>query len=144
MLRATIVGARKNIPPFYFCWIQLVLKHLETKSTSVVLLAVCEQRSSQYFSLNDELHILSLTAIQKVKSNAQLVVLDSCHTSSFSKRVFSYFFKYIFVHILWNIFLEMYWEGEHGNGRAPCIYYKQCILDQKCGFKKIMFIANGS
>lgn len=90
MLKTTREVARKNIPPFYFFWIQLALKHLETKTTSVVLVAVCEQQSSQYSSLNHELHILSLTTIQEVKSNAQSVVLDSRHCSSFAKE-FAFF-----------------------------------------------------
>lgn len=85
MLRATREAARKNIPPLYFFWIRFVLKHLETKTTSVVLVAVCEQHSSRYFSVNHKLHILSLTAIQKAKPNAQLVLLDSRRRSSFSK-----------------------------------------------------------
>ena len=85
MLRATREAARKNIPLLYFFWIQFVLKHLQTKTTSVVLVAVCEQHSSQYFSVNHELRILSLTAIQKVKPNAQLVLLDYRQRSSFSK-----------------------------------------------------------
>lgn len=59
----------KRSPLFYFFWIQLVLKHLETKTTSVVLVAVCEQRSAQYFSLSPEQYIFSLTAVQEVKFN---------------------------------------------------------------------------
>lgn len=64
---------------------QLVLKPLETKTTSVVLVAVCEQRSSQYFSLNHELCILSLPDLQEVKPKAQLVLLGSRQFSYFSK-----------------------------------------------------------
>ena len=76
-------GARKNIPPLYFFWMQFVLKHPETKTTSVVLVAVCEQRSPQCFSPKHERYILSLTAIRKVKSNVQLMLLDSRQSSLF-------------------------------------------------------------
>lgn len=75
MLRATRGVARKNIPLLYFFWIQLVLKHPETKTTSAVLVAVCEQHSSQYFSLHGELHIVSFADTQEVKPNAQSVLL---------------------------------------------------------------------
>lgn len=86
MLGATREVARKNIPPLYFFWIQLVLKHPETKTASAVLAAICEQRSSKHFSLNRELHILSLTAKQEVRPNAQLVLLDSRQPSSFLRE----------------------------------------------------------
>ena len=76
-------GARKNIPPLYFFWMQFVLKHPETKTTSVVLVAVCEQRSPQCSSPKRERYILSLTAIRKVKSKVQLRLLDYRQSSFF-------------------------------------------------------------
>ena len=87
MLRTMREGARKNIPPLYFFWMQFVLKHPETKTTSVVLVAVCEQRSPQCSSPKRERYILSLTASRKVKSKVQLRLLDYRQSSFF------FFFK---------------------------------------------------
>lgn len=104
---ATREVARKNIPSLYFFWIQLVLKPLETKTTSVVLVAVCEQGSPQYFSWNRERRILSLPAVQEVKPSAQLVLLDSRQPSWFSKA-FALKKIIIIMNVHWEFSLKMY------------------------------------
>lgn len=130
----------KTFPLFYFFWIQLVLKPLETKTTSAVLVAVCEQRCSQYFPLNCELPVFSLPALQEVKPNAQLVSLDS--------RQLGCFWRVCFKNnaLLWIFIGNFLWKcmGACGNTRAPGVCDEHYILHQMCSFiNKNLFADSG-